>query len=40
VVDTGRQSVGSMTRVLCGKLDLLMSGLPDSVEIKGSPTKP
>jgi hypothetical protein len=26
--------------VLCGKLDLLMSGLPDSVEIKGSPTKP
>ena len=30
VVDTGRQSVGSMTRVLCGKLDLLMSGLPQS----------
>ena len=40
VVDTGRQSVGSMTRVLCGKLDLLMSGLPVSVEIKDSPTKP
>jgi shikimate kinase len=30
VVDTGRQSVGSMTRVLCGKLDLLMSGLAQS----------
>jgi shikimate kinase len=28
VVDTGRQSVASMTRVLCGKLDLLLSGLP------------
>ena len=28
VVDTGRQSVSGMTRVLCGKLDLLRSGLP------------
>ena len=28
VVDTGRQGVGGMTRVLCGKLDLLKSGLP------------
>ncbi len=28
VIDTGRQSVGGMTRVLCGKLDLLRSGLP------------
>lgn len=27
VVDTGRQSVSGMTRVLCGKLDLLRSGL-------------
>ena len=28
VVDTGRQSVAGMTRVLYGKLDLLRSGLP------------
>jgi shikimate kinase len=28
VVDTGRQSVSGMTRVLFGKLDLLRSGLP------------
>ncbi len=28
IVDTGRQSVSGMTRVLCGKLDLLRSGLP------------
>jgi len=28
VVDTGRQSVAGMTRVLFGKLDLLRSGLP------------
>jgi shikimate kinase len=28
VVDTGRQGVGAMTRVLCGKLDLLRSGMP------------
>ena len=28
VVDTGRQNVGAMTRVLCGKLDLLRRGLP------------
>lgn len=28
VVDTGRQSVGGMMRMLCGKLDLLKSGLP------------
>jgi len=28
VVDTGRQSVAGMTRVLYGKLDLLKSGLP------------
>ena len=28
VVDTGRQSVSGMTRVLYGKLDLLKSGLP------------
>jgi shikimate kinase len=28
VVDTGRQSVAGMTRVLFGKLDLLKSGLP------------
>jgi shikimate kinase len=28
VVDTGRQSVSSMTRVLFGKIDLLRSGLP------------
>ena len=28
VVDTGRQNVGAMTRVLCGKLDLLRGGLP------------
>lgn len=27
VVDTGRQGVASMTRMLCGKLDLLKSGL-------------
>lgn len=30
VVDTGRQSVSGMTRVLCGKLDLLRSGLPST----------
>jgi shikimate kinase len=30
VVDTGRQSVAGMTRVLYGKLDLLRSGLPPS----------
>lgn len=30
VVDTGRQSVSGMTRVLYGKLDLLRSGLPPS----------
>lgn len=28
VVDTGRQSVSGMARVLCGKLDLLRSSLP------------
>lgn len=28
VVDTGRQGVGGMARMLCGKLDLLRSGLP------------
>ena len=28
VVDTGRQNVGAMTRMLCGKLDLLRRGLP------------
>jgi shikimate kinase len=28
VVDTGRQSVSGMTRVLFGKLDLLRNGLP------------
>lgn len=28
VIDTGRQSVAGMTRVLMGKLDLLRSGLP------------
>ncbi|ODU12886.1 MAG: shikimate kinase [Thiobacillus sp. SCN 64-35] len=28
VVDTGRQSVSGMTRILFGKLDLLRSGLP------------
>lgn len=28
VVDTGRQSVAGMTRMLCDKLDLLRSGLP------------
>jgi shikimate kinase len=30
VVDTGRQSVSGMLRVLYGKLDLLRSGLPSS----------
>ena len=30
VVDTGRQGVASMTRMLCGKLDLLKSGLPQT----------
>lgn len=29
VVDTGRQSVAGMTRVLCGKLDLLRAGRID-----------
>ncbi|HMM47207.1 MAG TPA: shikimate kinase [Thiobacillaceae bacterium] len=29
IVDTGRQGVGSMTRVLCGKIDLLRAGLED-----------
>ncbi len=28
IIDTGRQSVGGMTRMLVGKLDLLRSGLP------------
>jgi shikimate kinase len=28
VVDTGRQGVAGMARVLCGKLDLLKNGLP------------
>jgi len=28
VVDTGRQSVAGMTRMLFGKLDLLKRGLP------------
>ncbi|MDK0575345.1 shikimate kinase, partial [Clostridium perfringens] len=28
VIDTGRQGVAAMTRVLCGKLDLLRSGSP------------
>lgn len=30
VVDTGRQNVASMTRILFGKLDLLRSGLPQA----------
>lgn len=30
VVDTGRQNVANMTRVLFGKLDLLRSGLPQA----------
>ncbi|HEY9099865.1 MAG TPA: shikimate kinase [Thiobacillus sp.] len=28
IIDTGRQGVGGMTRMLVGKLDLLRSGLP------------
>lgn len=29
IVDTGRQSVSSMTRILCDKLDLVRSALPE-----------
>lgn len=32
VIDTGRQGVAGMTRVLMGKLDLLRSGLPPPAE--------
>jgi len=28
VVDTGRQNVSAMTRMLCGKIDLMRAGLP------------
>lgn len=40
VVDTGRQSVTGMMRVLCGKLDPLRAGLPPDAALTASATRP
>lgn len=40
VVDTGRQSVAGMTRLLCAKLDQLRANLPRDDGLTGAATKP
>lgn len=40
VVDTGRQSVTGMMRVLCGKLDPLRAGLPPDTALTAPATRP
>ncbi|MFP5381042.1 MAG: shikimate kinase [Gammaproteobacteria bacterium] len=40
VVDTGRQSVAGMTRLLCGKLDAMRLPVPTDEALKAVATKP